>query len=638
MTLRAFLIGLIAVVALCLVEPYTSFNKGWGYLSSEHFPAGAVFVLVVLTLAANALIKIMRRSAAFDRAELMLVWIMLLVASAVPSDGLMSFWPSMMAGPAYLARRPDIQWRETSLAAAPEGLLVTKDPKSLAVEQFYEGRGVEARVPWSHWLPPALRWMVFLTFFYLSVIFVCAVLRRQWVDVERLQFPLARVPLEFTEGSAGPGLLPSIFANRAFLFGFFGAAGFRLLRALPSLLGGDAAWQIAVPLRTVFQGTALENAWFADFTLWWMPIGFAYLVPADVSLSIWFFYLFGRFELLACHWTGSTLGRGTWSPLMRWQQCGAYLVFAAGTLYMARRHLAQVFRKGIGRGPDVDDSAEPIPYKLSVWGFTFCTILAVAWFVWYGMSVWIAALLFVLFLVIQVVHARMVAQSGLYTTWFIWEPPDFLHSLAAGHAFSGAGAVVASMTRRIILHRALLGPASMDAFRISEVFARRKRLLLAIMVATLFVAIGVSFWSTLHWNYRDGAVNWVSPWRSTGNAQQAFESAHMLLKRPEQGAVEWVPFGLGVVLTGAVMFMRARFYWWPIHSIGILAMSNWSADRIWLPFLLGWLVKQALLKFGSGRALRQGRFFFIGLVLAEGFMSCVSTIVRTATGGTFGGL
>ena len=44
------------------------------------------------------------------------------------------------------------------------------------------------------------------------------VLASACVASERLQFPLARVPLEFTEGSAaGGGLLPTLFANRTFL-------------------------------------------------------------------------------------------------------------------------------------------------------------------------------------------------------------------------------------------------------------------------------------------------------------------------------------------------------------------------------------------------------------------------------------
>jgi len=114
----------------------------------------------------------------------------------------------------------------------------------------------------------------------------------------------------------------------------------------------------------------------------------------------------------------------------------------------------------------------------------------------------------------------------------------------------------------------------------------------------------------------------------TGNPQGAFDSAHRIITQPYQVAeVQWHPLALGAVLTGIVMFMRARFYWWPIHPVGLLAFASYSLDRIWLSFLVGWLVKLTILKFGSGKVLRQGRVFFIGFILTDFFISSVSTII-----------
>jgi hypothetical protein len=85
------------------------------------------------------------------------------------------------------------------------------------------------------------------------------------------------------------------------------------------------------------------------------------------------------------------------------------------------------------------------------------------------------------------------------------------------------------------------------------------------------------------------------------------------------------------------MLMRAAFYWWPIQPIGLLAIANWSADRMWLPFLLWWLTKVLLVRFASGKMMRQARFFFIVLILAESSMDVVATIVRACSGGTMAG-
>ncbi|KPK66137.1 MAG: hypothetical protein AMK73_00935 [Planctomycetes bacterium SM23_32] len=637
MSLRAFIIGLICVAALCLADPYM-FHKGWGLLTVGHFPPGAILFLVVLTLGLNVLIKLVRRTWGLRQPELMLIWCMLTVAAVLPSDGLQRWWLPVLAGPAYVSGRSDIVWRDTSLAEAPDSLLLTKDHRSAAAKQFFEGRPEGAQIPWGLWLRPISRWAVFILLFYMATMFLCALLRRQWVEAERLQFPLARVPLEFTEGSDGPGRLPAVFRDRAFVKGLIAIAALRLVRALPLLFGSASRWALHVPFKTVLTGTPLEHLYLEDFEFWFIPLGFAYLVPADVSLSVWFFYLFGSAELQAASWLGSPLHYGGhYSALLSWQMAGAYMAFTVGALYTARRHFARVLAKAVGRARDADDSDEPVRYAVAFWGLVVCLVGAAAWFVCYGMRAWVAVLMMGTLMCIMLVHARMVAQSGLYVTLPMWAAPDVLQGLAFGHLFGAKGAVVAQMQHGIMINSnfSLLSPAAINAFRIADVFEQHRRKLLAVLVAALVVGLVASSWSYLTHAYTEGALNFTKYWGPRGNPEQVFRVAHQRITRPtqlQQG--RFTPFLLGIGLTGAVMFMRARFYWWPIHSIGLLANGGWFADRIWLPFLVGWLVKVSLMKFGSGRLLRGARSFFIAVILAESFLDAVSAVVRAATGGS----
>ncbi|MCK4373929.1 MAG: hypothetical protein KAX19_01330, partial [Candidatus Brocadiae bacterium] len=331
MTWRAFFIGLLAVIGLTALDPYTSFNKGYGWTTTGHFPAGAVFLLIFFTVILNLAIKLVRKRWALTQAELMLIWCMLIVSCGVACNGLMRYWFSGLAGPPYLARRADILWQDTALDAAPEGLLLSKSPNSLAAQRFFEGKPADSRLPWEQWAAPIAHWSVFIGFFYLAVLFMCGMLRKQWVENERLQFPLARVPLEFTEGSADGGLLPRLFANRAFLAGLVFTGAFRLLRISPLFFGRESGWGITIPFKDALQGTPLGYTYLENVPIWWDVIGFAYLVPADVSLSIWFFYLFGRFELQTASWLRSPLHYGgTWSELMSWQTAGSYMTFTLG--------------------------------------------------------------------------------------------------------------------------------------------------------------------------------------------------------------------------------------------------------------------------------------------------------------------
>jgi len=648
MTWRAFILGLLIVVFMCWADVWAGLSRGYGWTTEGHFPEACAFLLVVLTLVINVVIKLVRRTAGLRQSELMLIWCMLIIAAVFPTTGLFRLWLPAVGGPAYFAGRGDIAWKDTSLASAPDTLLLSKNPASFEVRQFYEGGGEEARVPWSRWVVPLTRWLLLFAFFYMAIFFLCGILRKQWVEREHLLFPLARVPLEFTEASSEERLLPAVCYERSFQIGFVGAIVFRLVRAIPVFGGGPTAvaWDLQIPLGDVLQGTPLKEMYMANFPMWWPVIGWAFLVPADVSLSVWFFYLFGRVELQTAAWLGSPLQYGgSWSDLMRWQMAGSYIAFTVGTLYMTRRHLADVARKAVGMGKQVDDSEEPVSYRLAFWGLLVCGIGFIAWTAYYSAGTALsgisrtllpAVITFLVVMCIQLVHARIVAQSGLYWTWLIWNPPNVLHSLSLGHFYGPVGAVVAHMQRGIMLHNVSLSPAAIHCFRIGEVFnRRRRRFLLPVMMVAVVVAIVVCCITFLDEAYMRGVLNFQDAWGNVGNPQGIFSAAHQVIERPFQMAQpRWLPFGLGIGLTGFVMVMRARFYWWPIHSIGLLAISNWSADRMWLPFLLGWLTKLGLMKFSGGRAVRKARLFFIAFILADASMTVVSTILGALSGGS----
>jgi hypothetical protein len=448
------------------------------------------------------------------------------------------------------------------------------------------------------------------------------------------------VPLEFTAEGGESQWLPRIFANRAFVIGVLATAVFRFLRALPLFFGSEATWNLRVPLEDVFRDTPLQQLYLLNFNLWWTPIGFAYLVPADVSLSIWLFYLLGRVQLQAAAWMGSSMhygGRN--SQLLRFQQVGSYLTFTVGALYMARRHLGAVFRKAVGMARRLDDSAEPVGYRLGFWGLVVCSAGAVAWFVHYGMKVWVAGLVFGLLMVIQLVHARIAAQGGMYAPRSQFSVPDALHSMGFG-VFGRSGSVVAQLQWGGMMQdtTSMLAPLAIHAFRIADVFKKRRKLLLPALFVGLMVGLAASSYVTLTQAYGRGALNFSYTWGTMGNPRAHMGAAHARIERPTRVAPGlWKPFVAGVGVTGFVMFMRARFYWWPLHPIGILTIASHNTDRIWLSFFLGWLVKVALLKFSTGRAVRQGRYFFIGLILTESSLSVVSAIARIVSAGSVPG-
>jgi hypothetical protein len=234
------------------------------------------------------------------------------------------------------------------------------------------------------------------------------------------------------------------------------------------------------------------------------------------------------------------------------------------------------------------------------------------------------------------VNARIVSQSGLYVTTCLWSPTTVLHGLSFGNLFSLHGIAVSRMESSLLIdgNYSMLGPAAIHSLRISDVMQHRRKLLLPALVAALVVGLAASTYTGIRQGYDMGALNFSDTWGPTDRQKAVFDGIHLAMQRPsEVDRARWTPFCMGVAFTGVVMFLRARFFWWPIHPIGLLSMANWHMDRIWLPFLLGWMTKMFLMKFAGGRALRQARQFFIALIIVETALGGISTIVRTLSAG-----
>ena len=639
MTWRAFIIGLVLVALLAWVEPLSSFITPYGpWFTYSSFPSGALVGLVFLVVFANLALRLVHRAWVFSRQEQLLVFCMLFVAAAIPCEGIGRYFFQMVAGPPYLARRADIPWAQEggALQAAPEGLVLSKDPLSTAARQYYEGGN---RIPWRFWARPLAHWAAFLVPMYLAVFFLCGILRRQWVEVERLMFPLARVPLEFTEHERPESALPDVFYRKGFVMGLVFVGAYRLLSGLPCLFGGQAAG-IAFPFQEMFRGTFLADLGFVNQRLNLAVIGFAFLVPADVSLGVWLFFMFSRMEML---W-----GRALAIPDMatpnaqffRWQQLGAYVSFVGGMLFMARRHLAGVLRKACGLSGGTDDSREPISYPLAFWGFVVSIGACLGWYVYHGMrlptAVAVLGLVFLWFLV----YARIVSQGGLYVAVNQWNMPGVIHSLSGGYAFGASGAVIAAMQGTLLFggRTTLLSSQTMNAFRISSVFGKRARLLLPALIVSVLLALVMMTHQVLRQAYTMGAVNFSDTLQMV-MPRGAFSRAQNIILSPGQSVDPHVgALSMGVIGMTVLMLLRGGLYWWPIHPIGFLASTGYHAQRLWLPFFLGWLVKVGIMKLAGGRTLRHARDFFIAIIIAHFSISGLVGILQLLTGGRFPGL
>ena len=228
---------------------------------------------------------------------------------------------------------------------------------------FFEG----GEIPYGAWAEPLLWWWVFLIALYATMVAAAVVLRRQWMDRERLAYPVAQVGAAMVQGE-GRGLVNRFFKSRAMWYGCAIPVLWGSLEALhqyyPSLPNVNLNWSMPyfgqrLQLRVIFA-----------------MVGFSYLINTSISAGLWIFQLLVRAESEVLLLMGLTSKQkfvyGIASqPYLAYQGGGALLALVLAGLWVGREHLKRVFRKALWGARDIDDGDEIVPYRGAV-----CALLA----------------------------------------------------------------------------------------------------------------------------------------------------------------------------------------------------------------------------------------------------------------------
>jgi len=615
---RAVLVGVALVSALSLAVPYTDIYMEASELAGCHFGVGPLSLLIFLVVAVNPLLKIISRRLAFSAGELLIILAMMLVAVGIPSYGLTAQLLPAITAPFYYADETN-QWAGIFHHYLPEGLFVQDKP---ALKMFYEGAPGRA-VPWPVWLPPLLCWGVLAFFFYLFMFSLSRVLEKQWVEHERLAFPLVQLPVEMAQAERGSGLINPFFKGELMWVGF-------AIPALVHLVNGLHFYFPAVPfinLRprlTVFEGTPfwpLNRYFFIYFSL----IGFSYFLPTDVVFSLWFFWMLWRFQLCA----GSVLGvYGEFERPAHGQFSGAFVAFVLGTLWAGRHHLRRVLDSLLPGGEG--------GYRFALLGILLSTVGISVWCRRAGLSLGYAWALIVLFLVLCVGLGRAVGESGMIFAKALdtVTPSTLLYPLFGTQTIGSRNLALSTPIEYTFMFdlKTFLFPALMQGHKLRHSVNERLSRFVGAMALAVGVSVGVSIPSSLLIIHQVGGNN-ASQWFYHRGPVYAYSILATSISQPEGPDSAWWTAAIsGTALTAALILLRKTVGWWPLHPVGYILAQSWETERIWFSFFLGWLLKGPILKYGGGRLFRRAKPFFLGLIFGEYGMAALWLIVDVITG------
>ena len=608
---RGLFVGVILCLGIGLLAPFwTVFSYMWiGFNPSS--PGTILFFAV--TVFASAVIGLASRRLSLSKADLVLIYCMLLMAVTVPTWGLMFFLLGTMVYPYYYAT-PENRFEELLHPHIPSWM-VPQDER--AIKDYYEGLPRGAQIPWEAWVEPMGYWLALVVAMSLMLICTSAILHRQWSVHERLAYPMMQLPQQMIGDGGGVGSrLAPLFKSRAMWVGF----------AIPVLLlslNGLNHFHPEVP--RFRQGSSLSlfnNTVHLGFHFKLAYIGFFYLVDLQISFSIWFFYVLCKLEdgLFKTLGISSTEKLSTYeysqSADLTHQLTGAVFVFVLYGLWNARGHLRDVLKKAWNPDAGIDDSEELLSYRQAVAGFLGSLLFVGVWLWRSGVPAVVVPVLLITGIIFFILVARVVTTAGVATARSPIVPAYFIIS-GLGTSVLGAKGLVALNFTFIWQGESRTSPmvAASNGLRLAEMVPGPKgRLFWGLMLA-LACSLLASAFITLKLCYTYGAIN-LTLINWAGAHGWPYLGAH-ITGMPDANLRGWLFRGIGAAVEGFLVFAQHRWHWWSLHPLGFAIAVGWLTSSIWFSAMLAWLLKLIILFFWGPRMFQVMKPFFLGLILGE---------------------
>ncbi|BDQ38316.1 hypothetical protein SYK_26760 [Pseudodesulfovibrio nedwellii] len=642
--LRALLTGLLLGLTLCIFTPLNNTVLHNTPMGGGHFPMAPFFIVTWLFVFDAFSSRLSKRPPFFSGVELLVIWLMMVLFTAIGFAGLTETFFINITAPERFAKDA-YRWTEVLTPLLPQSWF----PQSAdAVSLFFEGldggneMGVTAvlsAIPWGVWLPTLFVWSLFILGSFFVMICLMTLFGRQWVVNERVHFPMVSVPMIMGDALDQKQFI-SWWSNNYLLIGLTMAGALHLINGLQFYYPSVPQIPTLILAGSYFPKFGLFSG-FYKLKLYIIPafIGFAFLTTRQISFSMWVFHLmagllFGLLYILGWQLPEAALGTTFGPDLARpegAQVIGAYAIFFIFLIWLARHHLKETFicflrptchsseLDGKGKFDTIPDEWGPPTWPL--WGLFIGMIFLMAWGWWFGLPLLAAVLLPCAFLIVTLVTSRLVCQGGLPYFTLTAAPSDGLMGLFGTGFFGSVGVAATAVMQKVLFLdvREAIAPTLFHGSKIRQETPKRNLVLVAIGLS-LVLALVTAFVTMLYLGYKYGLRELNLDW-ATQTVLANYENAQRLVDQPT-GPNEWLITyaGFGALAMFLLIFCYYKFPWWPLHPLGYLAAYSAGMKILWFPFFLGWMCNHLVLHYGGTSLFNRVRFLFIGLILGDFLM------------------
>ena len=610
-TKKAIFVGLILVVV----------NAYWVGIASELWYAvytlvspfsNAIFTLAVL-IALNVFLARFARSLAFTAGELLLIYIMVTMVSTISGHAMMAILMGTLAHPYWFAT-PENEWAQLFWQHIPSWITVSNTEW---LRGYYEGEStIFTSEHLRAWLVPVLVWSGFIFVLYGSLLCIGLILRKQWMEHEKLSFPLTHLPVQMTTDR-------NFFRNRLMWIGFSVSAIIRIVNGIHDIFPAMPGFPPNLRLDQYFLDRPWSAIGYTSMSFNLAIVGLTYFMPLDLAFSTWFFFWLTRMEKVFA----DTIG---WQNMhLNDRATGAWIGIALIALWGARRHLVTLIGNIFIRDA-IEDDNEPVSYRTTLI-LTFLSVGLVFLFCYIaGMSLWVVIVFYAIFLAFALAIGRVRAELGPpYHEVIGINPRQMMVDIFGTRKLGGANLTILSFLYAFNrCNRSHPMPNQVESLRIGNRVRIPGRTLIISMGLAIAVGAFATLWSYLEVVYRygldrcHGAIGHFG-WETLNPLQSWLQHP----RTTEGLGVFFMLVGMGFVFF--LQLMRTYFLWWPLHASGyVLSGAAWGGlIYFWFPVMLSWLIKYLILKFAGWNTHRKMIPFFLGLVLGDYIPRSILSIV-----------
>lgn len=510
------------------------------------------------------------------------------------------------------------------------------------IEGFSAGLGYGdwlniSEVPFAGWAN-MIYWAPLLLIASFMMLGMLMLVHKQWIKHEKLSYPLAVIAESLIHKTDSSKHFADIFRTRLFWWGF-GIVVFIYSYNFAAAWFPDTIHKIPMNwyldgLEGIFPAISYTGMWkLRNIQLYFMIFGIAYFLSSSLSLTIGLNIILYFFFASQIYYVTGSAPTGANMDIMR---AGAYLAFAFTLVFLGRHYYGPVMLQALGfKKPDPDNQDAIAAARL----FLVCFLAMNFVLMLMGFNLLNAFIFTFICAVLFLVFTRMICESGLPFMQTGWMPISILPKLFGGSAIGPSGMMLNGLLSGILTMdtRQLLMPYMATGAKIGEDTGMKPRKFFSLMAVSAVLALAVAFFMNIWEYYSFGvkfswcksagwnvgtniAVNEIAKLHINGQYEASasagfWDSLSMI---SFDGEV-WAYFLAGIFLVLLMSFLRIRFLWWPIHGLLFCIWNTWPAGVIWSSFLMGWIVRSLIVKFGGERNYIRLKPLFIGLIFGEIF-------------------